>query len=193
MIDGSSHKERTRARILDAAAQAMRTAGVEGIGVAALMKRAGLTHGGFYAHFSSRDDLVAHAIARMFEDSRALVADYFGDEDPARGLAGLIDAYLSDEARTAPGLSCPLPSLAGEAARLPEGARDQFVAGIEAMQQALATGLAALGHAEPARLAASALAEMTGAVALSRAFTDESSASGFLAAARATLKQRLGL
>jgi TetR/AcrR family transcriptional repressor of nem operon len=96
MAEGLSHKERTRARILDEAASAMRASGPEGISVAALMKRAGLTHGGFYAHFSSRDDLVAHAIDRMFEDSKAMLARHLTDSEPAAGLAMLIDYYLSE-------------------------------------------------------------------------------------------------
>ena len=96
-----TQKERTRARILDEAAWAMREHGSDGIGVAALMKRAGLTHGGFYAHFKDRDDLVAHAVDRMFADSGRMLHRHFGQNDAAEGLRGLINYYLSDEMRLA--------------------------------------------------------------------------------------------
>src|SRR4051812_16395608 len=88
MADKSAHKERTRDRILDEAAQALRMHGTEGVSVAALMKRAGLTHGGFYAHFASRDDLVAHAVDRMFQDSAGQA--FLSDDPGADGLEALI-------------------------------------------------------------------------------------------------------
>jgi len=189
----ASHKERTRARILDEAAKAIRESGAEGISVAALMKRAGLTHGGFYAHFSSRDDLVAHAIDRMFRDSKMIQTLKSSDKDPAVGLANLIDSYLSDRARRDPGTNCALPALAGEASRLPEAARKRFAAGIQRFQQAIAESLAALGKEEPDMLAASVLAEMVGAMSLARSMGDDAQASTMLAASRARLKERLGV
>ena len=192
MAEGLSHKERTRARILEEAAGAMRASGSDGISVAALMKRAGLTHGGFYAHFSSRDDLVAHAIDRMFEDSRAMLARHLSEDDPAGGLANLIDYYLSERARTIPEKTCCLPSLAGEAHRLPEAARERFAAGVQRFQAKIAESIRALGRDAPVALAASMVAEMVGAMALARSI-DEESAQHMLAASRQRLKERLGI
>lgn len=63
------HKEKTRAQMLTAAAQQMRLRGPDGVSVAALMRRVGLTHGGFYAHFKSKDQLIAAAVATMFYQS----------------------------------------------------------------------------------------------------------------------------
>jgi TetR/AcrR family transcriptional repressor of nem operon len=189
----ASHKERTRARILDEAAKALRESGAEGISVAALMKRAGLTHGGFYAHFASRDDLVAHAIDRMFRDSKMITTLKRAEADPATGLGNLIDSYLSDRARLAPGTNCALPALAGEASRLPEQARARFAAGIERFQKAIAESLTAIGKKEPDMLAASVLAELVGAMSLARSMGDDAQASAMLAASRARLKERLGV
>ncbi len=189
----TTHKERTRARILEEAARAMRVSGTEGIGVAALMKRVGLTQGGFYAHFASRDDLVAHAVERMFEDSRKMLATCLAAPDPADGLRALIDRYLSDAARRAPERTCPIPTLSGEAARMPAAARARFTAGMGRIRQALAERLAACGRAEPEELASSALAEMVGAMALSRVIEDDAQASAMLASSRERLKARLGL
>ncbi len=192
MAEGLSHKERTRARILDEAAGAMRASGADGISVAALMKRAGLTHGGFYAHFESRDDLVAHAIDRMFEDSRAMLARHLTDVDPATGLNNLIDYYLSERARTMPEKTCCLPSLAGEARRLPEAARERFNAGVQRFQGRIAESIRALGRNDADALAASMVAELVGAMALARSI-DEDSAQQMLAASRQRLKERLGI
>lgn len=193
MADKSAHKERTRARILDEAAQALRAQGTEGVSVAALMKRAGLTHGGFYAHFASRDDLVAHAIDRMFQDSAALLAHYLGETPGAAGLAGLIDYYLSEQSFDAREQACPIPGLAGEAQRMPAAARARFERGIAEFREAIARSLAAMGRPDPVALATSLLSEMIGAMALARSFGDRETALGVLAASRRSLKLRAGL
>ncbi|WP_158782757.1 TetR/AcrR family transcriptional regulator [Pantoea sp. BAV 3049] len=193
MPETATHKERTRQRILDEAAAIMRVVGTEGIGVAALMKRAGLTHGGFYAHFKSRDDLVANVVDRMFIETRASLQSQISDGSEAEKLSLFIDIYLSDEARKAPEHSCPMPSLASEACRLPEVARARFNQGIQTMQGIVATSLQALGHKDPQALASSVQAEMIGAMALARAMTDEAQARQALQASRSQLKRRLGL
>ncbi|NKJ42282.1 TetR/AcrR family transcriptional regulator [Novosphingobium sp. SG720] len=192
MSETMTPKERTRARILDEAAKAMREKGADGIGVAALMKRAGLTHGGFYAHFENRDDLVAHAVDRMFGDSDAMVRRYLTGNEPARGMSLLIDYYLSEEARRRTDVGCPIPSLGGESSRMPEAARQRFAQGIAAFRAALAKALAGLGAPEPDVLAASVLAEMVGAMTLARTLDDET-ASIALRASREQLKRRIGL
>jgi TetR/AcrR family transcriptional repressor of nem operon len=185
-------KERTRARILDEAAKAMREHGSDGIGVAALMKRAGLTHGGFYAHFENRDDLVAHAVDRMFRDSAFMLDHYLGSGRAAEGLSALIDYYLSDETRQRTDGGCPLPGLSGESSRMPPAARRRFGEGITAFRNALAQGLAAIGAPDPELMAASVLAELVGAMALSRAL-DDVAGSAALRASREQLKRRIGL
>ncbi|WEK47839.1 MAG: TetR/AcrR family transcriptional regulator [Candidatus Andeanibacterium colombiense] len=193
MADKSAHKAKTRARILDEAASAIRTGGAREISVAELMKRAGLTHGGFYAHFASRDDLVAHAVGRMFEDSSAMLSRHLGERPDGPGLASLIDYYLSERAFKRIEHGCPLPGLTGEAARLPPAARQRFEAGIDAFRRAIATALESMGEAEPGALASSVLAELVGAMALARTMSDETEALALLASSRVRLKERLGL
>ena len=188
-----TYKERTRARILDEAARALREAGTEGVGVAALMKRAGLTHGAFYAHFASRDDLVLHAVERMFEDSRRMLARHLTHEDAAEGLRGLIDHYLSDALRRAPDRGCPLPGLSGEARRLPPAARERFTRGVDAFREALRRSLHALGVEDPDATASSVLAEMVGAMALARAAESDEHGARVLQASRTQLRRRLRL
>lgn len=190
MADKSAHKARVRERILDEAAAALRAGGTEGLSVANLMKRAGLTHGGFYAHFENRDDLVAHAIDRMFRDSSALLERYLGEE---ADLDGLVDYYLSEQAMRRHDRGCPLPWLAGEAPRMPEAARARFQAGIAAMEQAISEALTRQGRekAEADLLGTSLVAEMVGAMALARAYGDGPRAVATLDAARLAIKRRL--
>jgi TetR/AcrR family transcriptional repressor of nem operon len=193
MVRKSTHKERTHARILDEAARAMRLFGSDGISVAKLMKRAGLTHGGFYAHFASRDDLVTHAVGRMFQDSRVMVDTSLSASDAAKGVSQLIDAYLSEEVRRSPDLGCPLPGLAGEAPRMPSAARARFNQGIQYFQRTLATAFEALGKPESMALASSVLAEMVGAMSLARAASDKEAGNEILRSSRRHLKKRLSL
>src|SRR6516225_1792267 len=97
----AEHKQKTRAKVLEVAAQAIRKDGPDRIGVASVMAEAGLTHGGFYAHFKSKDELVTAAIEQMFEESRARVAHEMEGRTPAAGLAAYIDFYLSKKHRDA--------------------------------------------------------------------------------------------
>ncbi|KKW90044.1 MULTISPECIES: TetR/AcrR family transcriptional regulator [Sphingobium] len=190
MADKSAHKAKTRARILEEAAGAIRTGGTQGISVADLMKRAGLTHGGFYAHFASRDDLVAHAVGRTFEDSSMMLA-HFLDGEP--DLAGLIDFYLSEGAYRRVEKGCPLPGLAGEAGRMPTPARERFEAGVKRFRDRMSAALATMGKTDSEELASSVLAEMVGAMTLARSMLDDQAAFAFLDASRSRIKARLGL
>src|SRR5262245_56464481 len=125
----AEHKERTRQRVLTEAAAAIRAHGPDGIGVAALMSKAGLTHGGFYAHFKSKDDLVAQAIGQMFEEARERFHVNTDDPDPAAALCKYIDIYVSSRHRDSPERGCPLPALSGDLARMSAPARKRFTAG----------------------------------------------------------------
>jgi TetR/AcrR family transcriptional repressor of nem operon len=189
----SEHKARTRARLLDEAAASIRAVGPDGIGVAALMAKAGLTHGGFYAHFKSKDELIAQAIARMFDDSRALFVSRTEGRTPAGGLASYIDAYLSETHRDRTGHGCPLPCLSGDVARMPKAARESFAAGAAELTALIAGLLERMEVADADLAAASIIAEMVGAMALARAVPDRGWSGLILKASREALKARLGL
>lgn len=191
MADKSAHKERTRARILDEAARALRVSGTEGVSVGALMKRAGLTHGGFYAHFSSRDDLVAHAVERMFRDSAAMLDRFLPEGAGIDDVASLIDYYLSEQALAAPERNCPLPSLSGEVRRMPEAARMNFEAGVGAFRNRLTSALHATVGDCAQQVASSLLSEMVGAMTLARLASEPATARELLQSSREQLKQRL--
>ena len=189
----SEHKERTRQRVLGEAAAAIRAHGPDGVGVAALMAKAGLTHGAFYAHFKSKDDLVAQAISHMFEQSRERFRLHTEDPDAAVALNQYIDMYVSARHRDSPERGCPLPSLSGDLARMPAGARKRFTEGVENLTRQIAKRLKELDRPTPERLAASMVAEMMGAVALSRAIDDPAASDRILKTSREALKARIGL
>jgi TetR/AcrR family transcriptional regulator, transcriptional repressor for nem operon len=189
----SEHKEKTRQLVLSKAAAAIREHGPDRIGVATLMGKAGLTHGGFYAHFKSKDDLVAQAISLMFDETRERFLAQADDADPAVALGRYIDMYVSQYHRDSPQHGCPLPALSGDLARMPVRARKRFTAGLAALTRPIAERLETLKHPAPEQTAESMIAEMVGAIALSRAVEDPVASDRILATSRRALKARIGL
>jgi TetR/AcrR family transcriptional regulator, transcriptional repressor for nem operon len=189
----SEHKEKTRQRVLSEAAAAIRAVGPDRIGVAGLMAKAGLTHGAFYAHFESKDDLVAQAISQMFDESYQRFLARTEHPDPAIAIERFIDSYLSTRHRDHPDHGCPLPSLSGELARLPAPARANFTAGLNRLTSSMAKRISELGRTDANTLASSVVAEMVGALALSRAVAKPSESDAILDASRRSIKVRIGL
>ena len=137
----SEHKQKTRAKVLKAAAKAIRAEGPHQIGVADVMAQAGLTHGGFYAHFASKDELVAAAIGQMFEEARERFLHETHDRSPADALRAYIDFYLSPGHRDARRSGCPVAALASDLPRLSKAALDRFADGSRHMRESLASKL----------------------------------------------------
>jgi TetR/AcrR family transcriptional repressor of nem operon len=185
------HKARTREKVLREAANAIRAEGPDRIGVAALMAKAGLTHGGFYAHFESKDELVAKAIEQMFEDRYESVIARMGGKPAGEQLESFIDGYLSPRHRDDPSHGCPIPTLSGELVRMPDAARRSFAAGSERLAKWIAALLTDVGVAEPRDLASSIMAEMVGAVALARVVEEPAKSSRLLKASRESIKARI--
>jgi TetR/AcrR family transcriptional repressor of nem operon len=157
------------------------------------MAEAGLTHGGFYAHFASKDDLVVAAMSQMFDEASAKFDSLTAGKPPAAALRAYIDFYLSRQHRDARDTGCPLPSLSADLPRLGVAARQQFATGIAGLTAAIAGLLAALGRPDAGMLASSALAEMVGALSLARSVADPRQSDAILKASRDGLKLRLGL
>lgn len=171
---GPDRKAQSRAKILHAAAQELRAKGPDRLGVADVMRRSGLTHGGFYAHFASKDALVAEALETMFAEAAAgsgrldaALADPKADVRPA--FRGFLAAYLSAAHRDGPQLGCPLPALAGDVPRADEAARGKFAWGLARTGQRIAATLRRIGHRDPEASARAVTAQIVGAVALARA------------------------
>ncbi|PHY17586.1 TetR/AcrR family transcriptional regulator [Caulobacter sp. BP25] len=187
------HKQETRARVLKEAAKAIRAQGVQKVGVAEVMSRAGLTHGGFYAHFGSRDDLIAQAIDQMFLEGADQIKALSEGRSPAEGLVSYIGFYLSRAHCDARGAGCPIPFLSADAPRLNETARARTALGMRQLIDALAALFARMEHPAPLEAASSLLSELVGAVCMARIELDFERSELILMRARRGVLARFGL
>lgn len=188
-----THKEETRKRVVEAASRQIRARGPGGVSVAEVMAEAGLTHGGFYAHFPSKDALVGAAIASAFDDRRARLAKAAEGMDDAGYLNNLVDAYVSAAHRDRPDRGCPITTLSSDLPRQGEPARAAFDAGVRQLINAIASRLTVGAPDDRIALAGSLVAEMAGAVTLARAVSDPVLSDGLLAQTRRSVKARMGL
>nr|WP_243853527.1 TetR/AcrR family transcriptional regulator [Sphingopyxis panaciterrae] len=175
------------------AAKEIRAKGPDNVAVAGIMARAGLTHGGFYAHFPSKDALVKEAIGTMFADARARTEKIDAKGDPRAVLRTYVDFYLSPAHRDSRDRGCPLPTLSGDFARAQPATRDRFGAGVEGIAGRLAAPLAKLGYPDPGAEAHALLAQLVGGVALARAVGDPALSDAMLADTHASIARRYGL
>jgi TetR/AcrR family transcriptional repressor of nem operon len=167
----------TRQRIIDAASPRFRADGIDAIGIAALMKDSGMTHGGFYNHCASKDDLAVAVCEDAFAASLAVLARTTDDEDPDRpSLEDTIAGYLSPGHRDLPDGGCPSAALVTDAGRhdtaiqraYAEGV-EGYVAGFGAAMELEAADADALDPAETRDRSIALLSTIVGAMALSRA------------------------
>jgi TetR/AcrR family transcriptional repressor of nem operon len=189
----ADHKERTRERVLQEAVKAIRKDGPAKLGVASVMADAGLTHGGFYAHFKSRDELMLAAIGQMFGDVRGLFEKRTAGLEPKEALRAYIGFYLSRTHRDMRDGGCPLPVLSSDLPRMDAAAREQFAGGVARLSGALQRLLEETGQHDAEALAGSALCEMIGALAIARGVADPAQSDAILARSRASILKRLGL
>ena len=187
-----THKQETRDRVLAVAARALRTQGPERLGVAEVMAEAGLTHGGFYAHFKSKDDLLAAAVEEAFKDGRALWMAATEDYPGIEGLARYIDFYVSGQHRDRLDTGCPVAALNADFARVPSAAGDTFRANVARLLGVIADRLPGEDAQARTAEAGAIFGEMMGAVLVARAIPDRETSNRLLAAARDNLKARIG-
>lgn len=188
-----THKQETRQKVVKAAAAAVRAKGPDGVGVADIMAEAGLTHGGFYAHFKSKEALVAAAVEEAFGQSRRRFSRMTEDMSSREALSTFVDAYVSAEHRANPQRGCPISTLANDLPRQGALVRAAFDAGVEGLIARLASWLPQPDPVQRRSLASSLMAEMAGAVSLARAVSDEALATRLLEASRTRIKARMGL
>jgi TetR/AcrR family transcriptional regulator, transcriptional repressor for nem operon len=176
-----------RERIIEAAARLFRERGFEGIGVADLMKEAGLTHGGFYGHFSSKDDLIAEASARALTRSLALFSNprERASRDP---LSAVADVYLTSKHRDDPGTGCLLAAVGSDVSRQGPAARRAVTAHIRSAVELLTKLVPGKARAARRRQAISTYATLVGAMVMARAVDDRELSQEILEAARASVK-----
>ena len=157
--------EANRAKVVDTAARLFRERGFDGVAVGELMNAAGFTHGGFYNHFPSKDALAAEALANAFVEMDA-------QREKVASLADLVEAYLSDAARDAPGRTCPAAALGGDTARQSDEVKAVFAAGLERIIASLSARLP--DSPERRAQAIGLFSRMAGAMILARALPGDS-------------------
>jgi len=162
-------KEASHERIVSAAARAIRRSGYDGTGVADIMKEAGLTHGAFYAHFASREAMLAEAADRAGEESLAAVAKAAARVPPAKALAAMLRAYLSREHVANAELGCPVAALGSEMPRQAAEVRRAATRRIKEMIDLVARQSPDWGRPGAHERALSTVATMVGALLLARA------------------------
>ena len=186
MGHSQANKREHHEQIVGLAASRFREDGVHRVGVADLMRDVGLTHGGFYRHFESRDELVGEAIERALHDGgQAMAAVAESPHDP---LAAVIDAYLSVTHRDNLGTSCAVTTLAADVARSNPRARAAYTNQVGAYIDMLVRLLPAGSSAPRRATAMAALSTLVGAVSMARAVNDEALSREILASAASELK-----
>jgi TetR/AcrR family transcriptional repressor of nem operon len=177
----------TRQRIVTAAAAAFRKNGIAATGLNDLMAAAGLTHGGFYRHFDSKDQIVAEACTAAAESLVEQLAASVSRKSPQRGLKTIVENYLSAAHRDEPSDGCPLAALGSEMARADEKTR---AAATQALLKLVGVIAYQFGKTRPdvaRRRALVAAATMIGALTMSRMVTDSELSAGILREAKKQL------
>jgi TetR/AcrR family transcriptional repressor of nem operon len=197
---GTEHKSQTRDKILRIAARELRAKGPAHVAVADVMAGAGLSHGGFYAHFDSKADMIAAAVEVMFgdkpESSQLLdsaLAESDSGTDVVAALRAFLEGYLSRAHRDGAPTGCPLPTLAGEMARQDGAAQAHYAQGLTQVTERIEAALGRMGVSQPASTARGVIAQIVGALALARATGTSAQSDAILRDNLQSLKERLGL
>jgi TetR/AcrR family transcriptional repressor of nem operon len=182
--------EENRERVIDVASRLFRKHGFDGIGLADLMKGAGLTQGGFYKQFASKEDLVAKACARAVVSMQGRWREFVA-RDPEKPLASLVCSYLSVEHRNAMEEGCAIAALGADAARAGPEVRAPLEKGVEAYLDYL-QDLVPQDAPDRRKRAMAIASTMIGAIVLSRSVNDETLSKAILDAAAQDILERKG-
>src|SRR5438093_6994223 len=168
----SRRKEVTHERIVEAAARAIRRSGYDGTSVADIMKEAGLTHGGFYAHFASREAMLAEAADRAGAEAVAASTRVAATAPPEQAMQRLLHAYLSKEHLKSVEMGCPVAALGSEMPRQAPEVRRAATRGIKEMIDLVVRQSPDWGQAGAHERALVTVATMVGTLVLARAVDD---------------------
>ena len=189
-----SKRDQTHERILRAAARAIRKVGYEGVGVADVMKEAGLTHGGFYAHFASRDALLAQAAAQAGSESIENLSRVVARAKPGEELMALVDSYLADHhvGAAEQGLGCALAAAGSEVPRQQEEVRHAVSRRIRELVGLVERQFPDSGKNAAHEKAMAIVASMVGALLLARAVSDPKLSKSIRKSARELIRSAAG-
>ncbi len=133
----AEHKKQNHENILSVAARSFREHGGDSSGIGKVMKKVGLTKGGFYRHFESKDDLFVEAVARAFDEMGRGMVDAARSAPAGQGLRAMVERYLSTRHASSPGMGCVVAALGPELARKPVSVRKRIEASLEAYRERL--------------------------------------------------------
>ncbi len=191
MGHSKAEKAQSRERILAVAGERLRGEGIDGPGVAEIMRAAGLTHGGFYKHFGSRDELVREALGAAFDEQSAATRTWLAEHDG--GLEAFVGRYASAEHCADPAHGCAVAAVVSEVARGDEalrGAYTERIAGaIDAVDGLLARDAPTIAPDARRAAAVARYAMLVGGLALARAVSDDELRAEILGAVRAAATQ----
>ena len=168
----ADHKERTHRRIVERASRQFRAEGMNGPGVAKLMKASGLTVGGFYKHFDSRDDLFAEAMDESVREMGEMLTSWSKEYSPTEFWKEIVKKYLSIEHCEDPGMGCPMAALAPDIARTPPAIRRRIRNSMETYKQQIVKFMAGASASEKQKNFALIFTTMVGAVSVARTLSD---------------------
>lgn len=180
----SAAKEASHERIVDAAARAIRRSGYDGTGVADIMKEAGLTHGAFYAHFESREAMLAEAADHAGAMANASAAKVISSVPDDQAMAALLEAYLSEAHIQGVETGCPVSALGSEMHRQSPEVRRAATRRIKEMVDLVARQLPHWGQSVAHEHALVTVATMVGTLMLARAVDDPALSNAFCFAAK---------
>ena len=180
----AQHKKQTHERLIRKAAEQFRRRGVQGMGIAKLMGKLGLTHGGFYAHFASKSELVAAAAKEIFKDATTFVAAAAAAAPKGSEVTAIISQYLSEEHRDSPTQGCLLPSLTGEMARQPQTVRKALTREFNEFANKISKYMPGASDQERRSQARLLFAGMAGTMMVARAVSDRELSDTILAQGR---------
>lgn len=166
---GKEHKEATRRRIIETAGRRLKRDGIDGSGVATLMADAGLTNGAFYAHFASKEDLVATAVSEQLRGQREWLASFPPGRD---GVEQMVRTYLSPEHRDNPEEGCPSAALLDEISRCTDPTKESYTGSVLAVIDDIAARLAPQDPSSARTKTLGIYALMVGTLQLARTLAD---------------------
>jgi len=183
----SEHKARTHARIVKSASRQLKKKGLNGPAVTSLMKASGLTHGGFYKHFPSRDDLVVEAVEQSLQELTDTLIDAAKQSGSNQGWRAMIKTYLSLERCDRPDIGCPIAALAPDIARTPGAMKQRMSAAILKFRAALIPFMPGRTQEEKSSNFLRIITSMVGAIAIARTMPEQAVRQRILDSVRDTL------
>lgn len=178
------HKTETHEKIVKDAARRVRSEGLNGAAVAAVMRDTGLTHGGFYKHFRSKDDLLVESLHEAFEEVMALLVEAAEQAPPESAWKAIVKTYLSAGHCNHPERGCPLAALASELARAGKDIKAQVLAGMTNYRDRMLPFMPGRRAVDKERAFTVIFSTMVGAVEIARMMPDPASREKLLASTR---------